>query len=405
MVGIGELRQALFENVLDLLALLVEDCCAAGVARQVAAFALDQNAAGPVAVGANGTRLLRNVDVADLADYRGGAVIQERDQCVGGLAVVVEGEAAADADRPRGRLVLSQRPAADVDDVDAVVAHLAIAGGPEPVPVVVQLLAHQRPLGRRAAPEIVIDRGGHRRGLADFADAGPRAVDDGAGPADCAELAAAKILECLLQGQTGTALRAHLDHAAMLAGGGDHLPAFPEVVAERLFHVDVLARLTGPDGCQGVPMIRQGDDHRVDILVVQQLTDVVVGGNAGAAFFHGRSFTIEVGTVYIAKGDNPGAGDLADRVDKLVSAAADATDGIDVAQAHDADADLVIGHIPFRRGVAAQDEVWQSQRGCCCGRTLQKLAACCSWHGLAPGWVDFVAGLLPRHKRRSGFPA
>ena len=119
-----------FENVLDLPALPVEDRPAGGVARKVAAFALDHDAAAlpryvPIELGS-----LRDADVADLADQGGGLVVQDRNQRVGRLAIVVEAEPAADADRPRGRLALSQRPAADVDDVDAVVADFAVAGRP-----------------------------------------------------------------------------------------------------------------------------------------------------------------------------------------------------------------------------------------------------------------------------------
>ena len=119
-------------------------------------------------------------------------------------------------------------------------------------------------------------------GAADFADADSRAVNDGAGPADRAELAAAEILEGLVTGRAGAALRAHLDHAAVLAGRGDHLPAFPDVVGQRLLDVDVLARLAGPDGGQGVPMVGRGDDDGVDVLVVEQLADVAVDGDVDA---------------------------------------------------------------------------------------------------------------------------
>ena len=43
------------------------------------------------------------------------------------------------------------------------------------------------------------------------------------------------------------------------AGDFDHAPAFADVVADRLFDIDVLAGLHGPDGGQGVPVVRRGD--------------------------------------------------------------------------------------------------------------------------------------------------
>ena len=50
-----------------------------------------------------------------------------------------------------------------------------------------------------------------------------------------------------------------------------------------LFDVDVLARRAGHDGRQRVPVVRRRDDHRVDVLVVQQLTEILVALGAGAA--------------------------------------------------------------------------------------------------------------------------
>ena len=46
-------------------------------------------------------------------------------------------------------------------------------------------------------------------------------------------------------------------------------------------HVDVLARLAGPDRLQGVPVVRRGQAHGVDRLVVQELA--VVGVARGLA--------------------------------------------------------------------------------------------------------------------------
>ena len=49
------------------------------------------------------------------------------------------------------------------------------------------------------------------------------------------------------------------------------------IVRARLLHVHVLARLAGPDGHQGVPVIGRGDRDRVDGLVLEQLAVVGVG--------------------------------------------------------------------------------------------------------------------------------
>ena len=269
--------------------------------------------------------------------------------------------------------------------MDAIVAHFAVAGRPEPVPVVVQLPAHQRRLRRRAAPEVVVDRGGHRRRRVDLADSRPGAVNDGAGRADRAKLTAVEVLECLVECRAGSALRAHLDHAAVLSGRGDHLPAFPDIVRQRLFHVDVFARLARPHGGQGVPMVRRGDDDGVDILVVKQFADIAVNGDIVAAVLERLGFTVQVGTVHVAQRDDSCSRDLAQRVDELVPSPPDTVDRGDVAETHDTDTDIGVGSAPFRRRLAAKDKAWQSQRGCRSHRAFQKLPACGFLHGLVPG--------------------
>src|SRR5207249_2063647 len=107
------------------------------------------------------------------------------------------------------------------------------------------------------------------------ADAGPRTADPGAGRRGLAQLAGADQLGGPGQAGTAAALRAQLDHAVVLAGGLDHAPAFAEVVAGRLFHVDVLAGLAGPDRGQRVPVVGRGHDDRVEGLVLQDPAQVL----------------------------------------------------------------------------------------------------------------------------------
>ena len=57
----------------------------------------------------------------------------------------------------------------------------------------------------------------------------------------------------------------------VLAGGLDHAPAFTNVVADRFLNVDVLAVLHGPDCGQGVPVVRRGDGHDVDVPCPRRL--------------------------------------------------------------------------------------------------------------------------------------
>ena len=74
----------------------------------------------------------------------------------------------------------------------------------------------------------------------------------------------------------GALLRAGLHDALVLACGGDHRAAFGDGVRQRLFAVDVLARLARAHGLQGVPMVGRADDHGVDVLAFEQLAEVAV---------------------------------------------------------------------------------------------------------------------------------
>src|SRR5690606_30683821 len=58
----------------------------------------------------------------------------------------------------------------------------------------------------------------------------------------------------------------------------------------RLLHIDILARLRGPDAGERVPMVRRGDHHRVDFFALEHLPHVrerlafeALSGEVGAA--------------------------------------------------------------------------------------------------------------------------
>ena len=76
-----------------------------------------------------------------------------------------------------------------------------------------------------------------------LADAAARLVAEAAGDGDFAELAVVEELHRLLQAGAAAALRAGLTDAVLFAGDFDDAAAFADVVADRLFDVDVLAVL------------------------------------------------------------------------------------------------------------------------------------------------------------------
>ena len=111
---------------------------------------------------------------------------------VGRLALVVVAEPAAEAEhglgegRAAGRRARSRdQPAGDVHLVDALVADVAVAEVPEPVPVVMDEVGVIRLLGRRAEPEVEVELLGRSRVGLD-ADAAARSCSTGrARPAAC----------------------------------------------------------------------------------------------------------------------------------------------------------------------------------------------------------------------------
>src|SRR5262249_52284648 len=123
-------------------------------------------------------------------------------------------------------------------------------------------------------------------------------VADAAGQLDLAELAGVEEGHGLAHARAGAALGPGLANAAGLAGRLDDPAALAHVVTDRLLDVDVLAGLEGPDGRQGVPVVRSGDRDDVDGLVVHDLAQVLdeLGGLSLGFFggFHGAADDIAV---------------------------------------------------------------------------------------------------------------
>ena len=62
----------------------------------------------------------------------------------------------------------------------------------------------------------------------------------------------------------------------MFSGGADKLTAFPHVVGNRFFDIDIFSRLDGPKGGQRMPMVwrRYGDD--IHIRIFEKLANIGV---------------------------------------------------------------------------------------------------------------------------------
>ena len=246
--------------------------------------------------------------------------------------------------------------------MNPLVADVSVARGPDPMPVVVQALAHQRFLGRRAAPQVIIDP--WRNGLRPryLADAVAALVADPAGHQDFAQVAGPQPLDGLRHAfARRAALRAGL-HDALVAPRGVHrLAAFPNVVGNRFFHVHVFARLAAPDDDQRMPVIRRGGRDRVHVLAVEQLADVRVRLHALTLALQPRRGTFQRTCIAVAQGGHPHTGNRAEPFDVVAAA---------TPHADHADADLVVArwHLAPRGGR-------QAACGSAQGGGLQKTAS------------------------------
>src|SRR5205823_3032099 len=126
---------------------------------------------------------------ADLEDQLRVPVVEHADLRIGGLPIIHITEPTADTDHRLRQLVLGESPARLVHFVDALVAEIAVAVVPEPVPIVVELRPHERLVGSRPTPEIVIDGAGNRRRTSYLADAAARLVAEAARQGDLAQFA------------------------------------------------------------------------------------------------------------------------------------------------------------------------------------------------------------------------
>ena len=192
---------------------------------------------------------------------------------IGSLGLVCGSEATTDGVDSRRNLLLIQAPAGDVHQVNPVGRKFPVAKVPEPLPVVVDQVGMVRPLARRSQPQIPVKPGGNRFDLLE-ADGLARAGKHPVSPVDVSDDALLNQLGCFAEGAVGTSLSTGLDDTVILARRLQHLLSFEEVVADRLLHVDMLARLAGPDRGEGVPVVTAGDSNHIDLGIVQDPPEV-----------------------------------------------------------------------------------------------------------------------------------
>ena len=162
-----------------------------------------------------------------------------------------------------------QRPAGDVQAMDAVVAQIAGPVIEEPPPGTVKTAWIEGPQGSGAKPAVVVDTRRRRsvRRIADRALAGalPRLGKMHFAQMPCGDPGHRFALQL-----SAASLGPQLDDTLILAGRRDHRAPFQDVVAVGFLDVHILAGLAGVDRGQGVPMIRRSDHQRVHAGILQR---------------------------------------------------------------------------------------------------------------------------------------
>jgi len=175
----------------------------------------------------------------------------------------------------------------------------------------VQALAANLILRGGTAPEVEVNASRDGLGGVHLADGAAGLVAGAVDGDDFAKLAGLHEFHGLANADTGgAALGAGLDDLLVFAGGVHELAAFPDVVGDGFLDVNILARLHGPDGSEGMPVIGRGDGDDVDVLVFEHLPDVGVSGDFDALLVLGIHALAEDGVVHVAEGGETDAGIL-----------------------------------------------------------------------------------------------
>ena len=233
---------------------------------------------GKLLAGADVARRLRaNRRETGVLEGDGHLVELEADDVhVGHVTVVVVTPAPADAGDGVGVGWITQRHAGQVQLVDTVGG---VAAGKIPITVPVAMNRGViGPLRRRAQPLVPIEP--CRRIAVGRLSQGITAVHRAQHVVDLrVEHVAEPAFFDVLPGGRGVGatagLGAGLDDAFVFSGGLDHLAAFADLAADALLHVDVLSGLAGQHRAQGVPLLRGGDQHAVDVLVVEDFAHLL----------------------------------------------------------------------------------------------------------------------------------
>jgi len=237
---------------------------------------------------------------------------------------------AARGDAARG--IHARPPTTQVERVDSVVAQLAGAPMPEPVPVVMDHVVAERSLRRRSLPQPPVQPRRHGRGLA-MTDRTAGTVVPAAREENPADGPGAQLLHRLDDRGRAAALRADLDNTVEFLRRRRRQFAFIRVVAGWFFAIDMLPRGAGEDRRRRVPMIRCRDHQRVHSGVFNEPADILHGPGrkavAGGLDPFGKG-----ALVHVADGGNLHSGQGCEAADQVAAT---------TVHAHETEANTIVG--------------------------------------------------------------
>ncbi len=193
-----------------------------------------------------------------------------------------------------------EAPPGDVDLVYAVVARVACSVVPEPVPVIVEPVAIERPLRCRPEPEVIVDvRGCFTVGHT--ADGAPPLAVNRLGHSYFAKLARLQVLDCIIKSFCAAGLCAVLNNPAVLAGQIHQQTSLGYRVAQRLLDIYIFACYNRERSQRHVPMVRRRNGNHIDRFVFEHPAIVGVGIDLLIAVFELLDFAVQDIAVHIAQ--------------------------------------------------------------------------------------------------------
>ena len=129
--------------------------------------------------------------------------------------------------------------------------------------------AHEGLQRGRTTPKIIVHRGGRSLRTGYLADRSPPLVAQSACELDFAQLAGVQIFNRFAHPRVTARLGAGLHDTLVLPCSLNDTTPLGNIVANGLFHINILSGLDGPNGDQRMPMIGGGYGNSVNVGVGQ----------------------------------------------------------------------------------------------------------------------------------------